>query len=189
MTVTPAALLSVPTVAADAAYRAVSSLVSIAALVALATGAWPSPLAALAALPLPDKLLPLLAWVPEAATWTTAHSDATAAAGAGLLMLGLIAAAHEPIYALPADSRAGSSAALGLAALAQVDQLPQAAFMLAIFVAAAFAVRSVQGRGVDTSELVGTASLHLLGAVLLVPLALMSFAISRGAVATSEDGS
>ncbi len=180
MTINLASLITAPTAAADAGYRAVASIVSIAAIAALALGEWSSPLAALASLPLPDALAPALAWVPAAATWTAAHPPLIGGAGFVLLLVGLTVAAHEPVVALPADSRAGSTAALGFAALAQVDQLIQAGFALAACAAVVWVLRGVRGRGVDAAELFGAASVHLLGAVLALPLALVGFGIGSG---------
>lgn len=176
MTLTPGTLLSAPTTAVDAGYRAVASLVSLGALGA-SLGPWPSPLAALAAVPLPPEAASALAWVPVAAEWTAEHPALTGVVGFVLLLLGLTAAAHEPTAVLPAASRAGATAALGLAAVAQVDQLAQAGFTLAVFVAGTFVVRGITGRGADTSELLGSSVVHLIGAALAVPLALLPLLI------------
>lgn len=189
MTISIASLLAAPTATVDAGYRAAASLASLGALVALTLGDWSSPLGALAAISLPDALAPVLAWVPASAAWTDAHPALTGALGLTLLLLGLTAATHEPSVDLPAESRAGATAALGLAAVTQADQLTQAGVVLGVLVIVMFVVRGVAGRGADTSELVGAAGVHLVGAILAVPLALVGFAIgSTPAAAPTADG-
>lgn len=188
MALNPASLITAPSAAADAGYRALASVASMATIAVLALGLWSSPLAALAALPLPGALAPAVTWVPEATTWTAAHQHLTSAVGLVMLLLGISVAAHKPAFALPADSRAGSTAALGSAVLAQVDQLTHAGVTVAVYGAVVFVVRGVRGRGGETMELFGTASVHLLGAVLALPLALIGFVIgSRPALKPTAD--
>lgn len=165
----PTDLATISPKIADSLYRALASVSGLAAVVVLLMRRWPTPLAALDALPLPGPLSSWTTWSSDAAAWIALHTDVTVTGGMLLLVGGLIVGAGQPVIELPARSRAGASAALGLALVTQAQMLrPAVAAGFLAFLALAV-IRARQGTGRDTSELVGAAALHLIGAVMWLP--------------------